>query len=158
MKRDFSTKNGAPVKVVGSFYLRPNTRTGIAYVLKLGVSDGFSFDNGFAPYNAFISAPNRNPPTKAIRTLAENPSYALFIGGMDKDVSAAFQSIVDKRQLVVGFNRKPGQQDVAFTLDLSVIDTQMNGADVVRETSSEPVDQFSECSMELFKVAEQLLK
>lgn len=158
LKRDFSTKSGAPVKVAGSFYLRPNSRTGIAYVLKLGVFDGFAFDNGFAPYNAFISAPNRNPPTKAIRTLAENPSYGLFIGAWDKDVNAALQSIVDKRQLVVGFNRKPGQQDVAFTLDLSVVDTQMNGTDVVRKSSSEPVDQFNECSRDLLKVAEQLLK
>jgi hypothetical protein len=158
MKRDFSTKQGAPVKIVGSFYLRPNPNTGLGYMLKLGVFDGFSYEKGFAPNNAFISAPNGKTPVKAIRAQAENPGFALFIGALDKDVIAAYAAIVEKSQLAVGFNRKPGQQDVTFILDLAVIDTQMRNEEVVRKRSSEPVDSFVACSSELLNGAKKLIK
>ena len=151
LKRDFSTTGGAPVKIVGSFYLRPNPNTGLAYVLKLGVFDGLSYENGFAPNNAFISAPNGKTPTKAIRVQTETPGFALFIGGLDSEVTAALVAIVEMKQLAVGFNRKPGQQDVTFILDLAVIDTQMQNEEVVRKRSNEPVDSFVVCSTDLLK-------
>lgn len=151
LKRDFSTKGGAPVKIVGSFYLRPNPNTGLAYMLKLGVFDGLSYENGFAPNNAFISAPNGKTPTKAIRAQTETPGFALFVGGLDSEVTAALIAIVEMKQLAVGFNRKPGQQDVTFILDLAVIDTQMQSEEVVRKRSNEPVDSFVACSTDLLK-------
>lgn len=149
LKRDFSTQRGAPVKIVGSFYLRLNSNTGLAYMLKLGVFDGISYENGLAPNNAFISAPNGQAPVKAIRAQAENPGFALFIGLLDKEVTAAYASILEKSQLAVGFNRKPGQQDVTFILDLTVIDTQIRNEEVARKRGSEPVDTFVACSSEL---------
>lgn len=158
LKRDFSTKRGAPVKIAGSFYLRPNPNTGLAYVLKLGVFDGLSFENGFAPNNAFISAPNGKTPAKAIKTQAENPGFALFIGGLDSDVTAAYAAITEKSQLVVGFNRKPGQQDVTFILDLAVIDTQMQNDEVVRKRSNEPVHSFVACSTDLLNSSKRLIQ
>ena len=135
----------------GSFYLRPNPNTGLAYVLKLGVFDGLSYENGFAPNNAFISAPNGKTPTKAIRVQTETPGFALFVGGLDSEVTAALVAIVEMKQLAVGFNRKPGQQDVTFILDLAVIDTQMQNEEVVRKRSNEPVDSFVVCSTDLLK-------
>lgn len=158
LKRDFSTKRGAPVKISGSFYLRPNPNTVLAYVLKLGVFDGLSFENGFAPNNAFISAPNGKAPTKSIKTQAENPGFALFIGGLDSGVTAAYAAIVEKRQLAVSFNRKPGQQDVTFILDLAVVDTQMRNEEVVRKRSNEPVDSFVACSTDLLKSSKRLIQ
>lgn len=155
MKRDFSTKQGAPVKIVGSFYLRLNKNAGFVYLLKLGVYDGFSTKNGFAPNNAFIHAPNRKSPKKAIRMQAENPGFALFLGALDDDVIAAYAGIVEKSQLVVGFNRKAGQQDVTVSLDLTVVDTQIKGDEVVRTKSNQPVADFMSCSGDLFKDAEQ---
>lgn len=68
-----------------------------------------SYENGFAPNNAFISAPNGKTPTKAIKTQAENPGFALFIGGLDSEVTTAYAAIAEKKQLAVGFSRKPGQ-------------------------------------------------
>lgn len=158
LKRDFSTKRGAPVKIVGSFYLRPNSNTGLAYMLKLGVFDGISYENGFAPNNAFISAPNGQAPVKAIRAQAENPGFALFIGLLDKEVTAAYAAILEKSQLVVGFNRKPGQQDVTFALDLTVVDTQMENDEVIRKRSGEPVANFVACSSDLLASAKALIR
>lgn len=151
MKRDFSTKHGAPVKVVGSFYLRPNRQTGIAYMLKMGAYDGLSFDNGFAPNNAFIRAPNGKAPIKAIRSLSDSPGFSLFVGALDDDVIAAYGAIVESSRLVVGFNRTPGQQDVTFDLDLTVTDTSMSNGDVVRVKSREPVSAFVACTGDLMK-------
>lgn len=154
MKRDFSTMKGAPVKIVGSFYIRPNGKVGVAYVLKLGVFDGFGYEVGFAPSNAFVRAPNGITPKKAIRTEAETKGFALFVGAFDKSAFAAFTGIAEKSQLIVGFNRKPGQQDVTFKLDLTVTDSQMSpGGKVVRTKSDQPVREFLDCSADLLKSA-----
>ena len=152
LKRDFSTMKGAPVKIVGSFYLRPHSVTGLAYMLKAGIFDGFDSTNGFAPANAFIRGPNNRAPKKAIRLEAENKGFALFVGALDDEVIAAYAGIAEKKQLVVGFNRKPGQQDVTFNLDLTVIDTEM-GADgqAISKRSNAAVDEFIACSGELMK-------
>lgn len=159
LTRDFATKQGAPVKLVGSFYLRPHKTSGLAYVLKLGLYDGFSTDNAIAPNNAFISAPNGKIPVKAIRVAAENPGFALFVGGLDDAVTDAYAAIVEKNSLVVGFNRKPGQQDVSVSLDLSVTDTQFNEAGgVTRQRSGESVDVFAGCSGELLKIGKQSIR
>ena len=158
LKRDFNTKRGAPVKISESFYLRSSSNTVLADVLKLGVFDGLSFENGFAPNNAFISAPNGKTPKKATKTHAETPGFALFIRGLDSDVTAAYAAIVEKSQLAVGFNRKPGQQDVTFILDLAVIDTQIRNEEVVRKRSNEPVDSFVACSTDLLNSSKRLIQ
>jgi hypothetical protein len=159
MTRDFSTMKGAPVKLSGSFYLRSHPTIGIAYMLKAGFFDGFDFTNGFAPANAFISKPNGKAPKKAIRQEAENKGFALFVGALDDEVIAAYAGIAEKQQLVVGFNRKSGQQDVTFNLDLTVIDTSI-GVDgqVVRKRSNVPVDEFMACSSDLMKTASVKIK
>jgi hypothetical protein len=158
LKRDFSTKKGAPTQIVGSFYLRPNKNIGLAYALKLGVFDGFSFDNAIAPNNAFISAPNGKIPPKAIRVLAETPGFALFIGEFDDAVMRAYAAILDKSSLAVGFNRKSGQQDVTFLIDLAVIDTKMGNDSVVRQRSDEPVAQFVACTKDLAETSKGAVK
>lgn len=158
LKRDFSTKKGAPTKIVGSFYLRPNKNIGLGYALKLGVFDGLSFDNAIAPNNAFISAPNGKIPPKAIRVLAETPGFALFVGGFDDAVMDAYAAILDKSRLAVGFNRKSGQQDVTFLIDLAVIDIKMENDSAVRQRSDEPVTQFVACTKDLIDKALSVVK
>lgn len=153
MKRDFSTKQGAPVKIVGSFYLRLRKKAAIMYTLKLGMYDGFSSENGFAPHNAFIRAPDGKAPIKAIRVPAENAGFALFVGLLDDEVIAAYAAIAEKSQLVVGFNRKAGQQDVIVSLDLTVVDMQIKDNEVVRARSNKPVAEFMSCSGDLFEDA-----
>ena len=159
LKRDFSRMKGAPVKIAGSFYLRSHSVTGLAYMLKAGIFDGFDYTNGFAPANAFIRGPNNRAPKKAIRQEAENKGFALFIGALDDEVIAAYAGIAEKKQLVVGFNRKPGQQDVTFNLDLTVIDTEM-GADgqAIRKRSNAAVDEFIACSGELMNTPSARIK
>lgn len=66
VKRDFSTKRGAPVTMVGSFYLRLNKQAGLVYNIKLGLFDGLgNTTRPVAPANAFISAPQGKAPKKA---------------------------------------------------------------------------------------------
>ena len=159
MKRDFSTKMGAPVKIIGSFYFRLHAKAGLAYMLKLGVFDRSDGANGTAPSNAFVRAPNGNAPKKALRQEAENKGFALFVGALDKDVAAAYAGIVEKKQLVVGFNRQPGQQDVTFNLDLTVTDTEvMQDGNIVRKKSDEPTSQFMDCSAALMKKVTEVRK
>lgn len=152
LERDFSTKGGAPIRIVGSFYMRASEKWGLSYALKLGVLDGLNPKSGaVAPFNAFIRAPTGNAPKKAIRALAENEGFALFAGALDEDVVAAYQAIVEEKKLVVGFNRRPGELDVNTTLDLTVIDTTMSKGKALRERSTQTVDEFVVCTGALFK-------
>jgi hypothetical protein len=161
VKGDYSTQQGAPVKIAGSFNLRQTEKIGLAYALKLGAFDGIGTESesGFAPANAFIRAPNGITPKRTIRADAEDDGFALFVGALDKDALAAFSGIAEKSQLVVGFNRKPGQQDLIFNLDLTVIDTQIgDSGKVVRKRSTRPVIEFVACSLDLMKAAQKKLK
>jgi hypothetical protein len=151
LTRDFSTKGGAPVMIVGSFYLRSNEKIVLGYGLKLGFIDGLGSKRPVAPANAFIRAPRGNAPKKAIRVDADTPEYALFAGALDDEVIAAYTSIIEQSQLVVGFNRRLGQQDVTATLDLTVIDVEMRDGKAVRQHSGQPVSDFAACSADLMK-------
>ena len=57
----------------------------------------------------------------------------------------ALSSIVEDRRLVVGFNRKPGQQDVATVLDLAVSDVSRTGGEVLRKRDDTAVPEFAAC-------------
>lgn len=154
LSRDFSTKRGAPVTMIGSFYLRLTKRSGLVYAMKLGLFDGLgNTTNPVAPANAFISAPNGNAPKKAIRMESDTPGYALFLGALDDDVLAAYAAIIDKKKLVVGFNRASGQQDVTATIDFTVVDANIVNNKVVREKSEDMVRDFSLCVGDLLKLA-----
>jgi hypothetical protein len=128
-------------------------------MLKVGIFDGLGYTNGFAPANAFIRGPNSRAPKKAIRHEAENKGFALFVGALDDEVIAAYAGIAEKKQLFVGFNRKPGQQDVIFNLDLTVIDTEM-GSDgqPIRKRTNAAVDEFLACSDDLMKTPSAKIK
>lgn len=155
LKRDFSTKAGAPVKLSGSFYMRPLGSDGLGYMLKLGLFDGLDPKSpGVAPHNAFVRAVGTTKaPKRAIRSDSDNPAYALFVGAVDSEVLAAYESILEKKELVVGFNRKAGQQDVVTTIDLSVVNTAMTQeGKVARERDDGPVKSFYACTTDLIGV------
>jgi len=154
IKRDFSTKRGAPVTMVGSFYLRLNKQAGLAYNLKLGLFDGLgNTTRPVAPSNAFISAPSGRAPKKAIRRDSDTAGYALYVGALDDDVVAAYAGILEKKKLVVGFNRAIGQQDVSASIDLTVTDANIVGGEMVRTRSDDSVRDFSSCVGDLLKSA-----
>ena len=154
LKRDFSTKGGAPVKIVGSFSMRIIPNGGLFYALKIGIADNLGAASVVsAPANAFIRAPRGKAPIKAKRSAGETSAYALFIGAVDADVISAYKAIAEKNQLVIGFNRTPGQIDVTTTLDLTVVDTKMVDGKVIREKSPQPVEDFLDCTGTLFKTA-----
>ena len=152
LKMDFSTKGGAPVKIVGSFYIRDHISGGLFYALKIGIADDLGANPVVsAPANAFIRAPRGKAPVKARRSDAENRGYALFVGAVDGEVVSAYRGIAEQHQLVVGFNRAPEQMDVVTTLDLSVVDTKMVDGKVIREKSQQPVEEFLDCTGFLLK-------
>lgn len=154
LKSDEELMKGAPVRVIGSFYLRLLPTAGLGYMLKLGVYDGISSKVAVAPANAFVRGKNSNAPKKGIRRESDTQGYAIFIGAMDTEVVAAFTEIAEKKQLVVGFNRKPGQRDVTFTIDLTVVDAVLgDDGGVLRRRSDEPVNEFLACSGDLAKLA-----
>lgn len=154
VKRDFSTKRGAPVTMVGSFYLRLAQQAGLVYTIKLGLFDGLgNTTHPVAPANAFISAPHGKAPKKAMRRDSDTLGYALFLGTFDDDVVAAYKSIFEKKQLLIGFNRVAGQQDVTAIIDLTVVDANIVNGKMVRTRSHNGVDDFSACVGELLQLA-----
>jgi hypothetical protein len=152
LKLDFSTKKGAPVKLVGSFYFRLATSDKLGYMLKLGLYDDIGADKANAPFYAFVRAPRGNAPKKAVRMDAESEGYALFVGLLDAEVVAVYKSISEQKQMTIGFNRKPGQQDVTAIIDLTVIDMQIRDGEFIRARSDVPVADFIACTSELFKL------
>ncbi|MGJ7582790.1 hypothetical protein ACSFA3_21675 [Variovorax sp. RHLX14] len=148
---DRSTKRGAPVKIIGSYYLRTFPVVGLGYSLKLGIYDGLTWTNPSPPNNAFVRSLRGRSPATASRLLAETPGFALFFGPLDNSFDQTLAEIVDEGKLVVGFNRAVNQQDVVLTLDLHVENTRMVEDRVVRTRSTWMVDEFSACVEELIK-------
>lgn len=149
LTRDFSTKQGAPLKIVGSYYLRKANTGEIFQALKLGLYDGLAWDSPSAPNNAFVRAPGGLQPPRWIRSESETPGYALFLGRMDDAFMQTFASIADKETIEVGFNRVPGQQDVIVPLDLTVSETTVIDDKAVRKRDKAMVASFMKCSAEL---------
>lgn len=146
---DFSTRGGAYVRIVGSVYVRSHPTADLAYMLKLGVFDNLTSSKGEPPSSAFFRSPRSEAPAKSIRGASDNPSFALFVGVVDKQVMDALSSIVEDRKLVIGFNRKPGQQDVSTVLDLAVSDVAQAGVEVVRKREDRAVPEFAACMSSL---------
>lgn len=149
LKRDFKDRKGELVRIVGSFYIRPDGKGTLYYLLKLGVTDMTANFQTFAPYNAFVSTPNDKVSIKPIRTPAETTGYALFGGPLDSVITAVLIGIQEKKQLNVGFNRVQGQTDFLTKVDLTVIDTQLKNDVPVRERSNETVATFNRCMADL---------
>lgn len=153
LSRDYITREGAPVKLSGSYYLRQYGNDGFGYALKLGILDGFGSESEpVAPANAFVRAPRgKASVSKQIRTESSTPGFALYIGGIDASVVSLLEGIYEQKKLVLGFNRKPGEIDVLVTIDLRVSDTQIVGGDVKRSYSDDAVNEFGFCVGELLK-------
>jgi len=150
LSRDFSTKNGAPIKLVGSYYLRGRgEKMGVA--LKLGVFDDFNAPPTARPNKAFARSERGDAPSQVIPTRAENEGFGLYISGLDDSFMTTYQSILEKREFVIVFNRKPGQQDVPTRVDLTVEKTEIQGDEVVRTRSNAMVDSFVACTADLMK-------
>ena len=129
------------------------------YNLKLGLFDGLgNTTRPVAPANAFISAPLGKAPKKAIRVDSDISGYALFVGAFDDEVLAAYAGILEKKKLVVGFNRTAGQQDVSATIDLTVTAANFVNGETVRMRSNDAVNDFSSCVEDLFKLEKASIK
>jgi len=148
---DRVSRPGAPVKVGGTFHLRRAGNGQILFTLKLGlVDDPGGLQAPSAPANAFIRAPGgRTPPPSTRRD--SDPGFALYLRAIDQDVLSAYEAIVGKSQVVVGFNRKRGQKYVTLLLDLKVVGASIVDDAVVRQRSDVPVDEFAACSGELLR-------
>lgn len=150
LTRDFSTKGGAPIKLVGSYYVRGRGEN-TAVALKLGVFEPIGGDISFAPKNAFVRAPRGEAPSQVIPAGSETSGYGLYVSGIDESFLETYRSISDKKQFVVAFNRKAGQQDVSSTVDLTVVSTSAETGEVKRQRSTEMVDDFMACTLSLMK-------
>ncbi len=149
--RDFATKASAPVLVNGSYYIR-TYQNNFGYALKVGVRDGMDGSaKAWAPANAFLRDTNGIAPKNIIRTEAETPGYALFIGALDDSQRQVFEGIMKNQKTVLGFNRKKGQQDVHIEIDLTVKDSKARESQLIRERSNEMVEQFAKCIVDLSK-------
>lgn len=159
LERDYATKKGAPVFLVGSLYVR-QFKAELGYALKLSVRDGVDRKVApFAPYSAYVRAPQGNAARTLARSLSDTPGAALWIGSLDKDFVKVFQSIVDSSRMVVGFNRASKQMDVQAEIDLSVVDMR-TGDDGWPERIRSPktVSDFMSCIDDLFKAVESTAK
>jgi len=148
--RDTATKDGMPIRVNGSFYFRKEATTPLLFVLKMAVIDGLGPKPTFtSPANAFIRAVGGTASKPVSKVAADTPGYVLFMSRVDQPVVAAYEAIVATRKVQVGFNRKPGQQDVVTTLDLTVTSAKVVGDRIVRQRSNEMVDEFASCMGQL---------
>lgn len=146
---DFATKQGQPIRLTGSYYLRLLKDKRIHYLLKLGVYDEPFGEIAFPPANAFVRSVRGIAPKNLIRIQGENPEFALFGGEFGKESATVFKSIVEKNQFVVGFNRAKGRMDTVTTIDLTVVETKLEKDEVVRIRSNEQIDDFVSCTKEL---------
>lgn len=156
--RDLSTKQGAPVILTGSYFINLVDGIGLGYMLKLGIRDGLDARvQPTRPNLATIRAARGKAVKHAFNAPGQDPGYALFGGPLSDDALQVYEAIVTERSFVVGFNRKPGQQDVSVKVDLTVKDSRAEGEKMVRDRSPEMVDEFVSCSADLVDAARQAL-
>ncbi len=149
IKADFETKQGQPIRLTGSYYLRLEENKKILYSLKLGVHDKPFVENAFPPANAFVRPIRGIAPKNLFRILGDNSEYAIFGGEFGNESKSILKSIVEKNQFEVGFNRAKGQLDTVTTIDLTVVETKIEKDEVIRVRSREQVDEFISCTKEL---------
>lgn len=53
--------------------------------------------------------------------------------------------------MTVGFNRRPGGQDVTSIVDLTVVDTKIEGGNVSRTYSDQMLSEFMQCAGDLLR-------
>lgn len=148
---DTTTNDRQPVTLNGTFSIGKNGGRP-AYLLKLGVKDGFEpVSKLVAPFNAFVAAPDGPLPVRAKSLGSFSPGYGSFAGPFSKEVLAAYEAIMNNKKLLIGFNRQPNDLDVTTVLDFSVVRTDFQNEKAVRTRSNDAVSAFSQCTAALVK-------
>lgn len=152
--RDFSTKQGAFYKAVGSYYFR-NVNGNPQFWLKLGVFDiNLRNPNESKPSklgNAYVSTNDQGMLKSKARIDSDTPGFYIYIFDATEDSVKVWSRFIQDGKLVIGFNRQAGQQDVLFNMDGSVTEARFIGDEFVRKRSQDNVTEVANCTSLLLK-------
>lgn len=156
--RDFSTKRGSLYKAVGSYYFR-NVNGAPQFWLKLGVWD-INFENpGIEKLssigNAHVASNGQMALKPKLKIDSDTPGFFIYIFESTEDAAKVWGEFLRDGKLLIGFNRKAGQQDVVFTFDGTISSARLIGNEFIRQRSRDQLDEVGYCTAQLVKTFEQ---
>lgn len=156
--RDFSTKNGSLYKAVGSYYFR-NVNGAPQFWLKLGVFDlnlekpGDEIPSAIG--NAHVASNGQMALKPKLKIDSDTPGFFIYIFDSTEAAAKIWMEFLQSGKLLIGFNRKVGQQDVVFTFDGNVHSAQFIGNQFIKQKSSDQLDAVADCTSQLIKTFNQ---
>lgn len=152
--RDFSTKNGALFKAIGSYYFR-NVAGKPEFWLKLGIFDVDPKNPAVANIatisNAHIASEKRESLKHRLKFNGDTPGFKIYSFDATKDSADIWLDFLNTGKLKIGFNRSPEQQDVVFTVDGTVSESSVIDEKFIRHFSRENLADIEACSALLAK-------
>jgi hypothetical protein len=152
--RDFSTKQGALFKAVGSYYFR-NTNGYPQFWLKLGVfdvdprnPDSLKISN---IGNAHVAAGKQAAIKPKLKIDSDTPGFYIYIFEGSEETAGTWFEFLKTGKLLIGFNRISNQQDVVFKFDGTVSSAKFVGDEFIRQHSREQLNEVESCTDLLLK-------
>ena len=146
--RDFFYSKGAQVIVNGSIgYRTLNRPDSLMFAAKLGTKplmQGGGSSDWVAPSHFHFATKSASSAGKG-KLVDGEPGYRLLVTHADRDMLRFLEEMVDAGGFVVGFNRKPGGQDVLLRIQLDVSVTEDASGNTVQVRNEETVADFMTC-------------
>ena len=150
--RDDATRTPSFYRATGAFMLRSDAAT-LRFVLKIGVQDlnikTMKAKNPWPPASAYISARNGSPVKSVLRIPSDVPGYVMFAYPINQVSLSAWQGLMEKGVIEIGFNRTASSLDLISEIDAQVNETKTIGDEVVRVKSYEVIEKIGACSLQL---------
>lgn len=156
--RDFSTKRGSLYKAVGSYYFR-NVNGIPQFWLKLGVFDinleKPGNEKSSAIGNAHVASNGNMALKPKLKIDSDSPGFFIYIFESTETAAKVWGEFLQSGKLIIGFNRKAGQQDVTFTFDGTLSSAKVIGNEFIRQQSRDQLDEVGNCTSQLIKTFEK---
>lgn len=122
IEQDYSYRSGKQVLMNGSVALRIlDTKQGLVFAGKLGTRDLSVGSKWVKPAYFYFASAHGTTAGHAIITESGTEGYKLLLGDASAEsILRLVQDMAERKEFRVGFNRKPGGQDVNTTIKMNI--------------------------------------
>jgi hypothetical protein len=149
LERDNAYLKNEQVILNGSFVVR-TMKGGLYFTGKLGTRPLADPQKWAAPEHFYFATTNGTTAGKARIFPADTPGYRLLMASaLEEPVSTFLMELMDEQAFLVGFNRKPGGQDVYTRVKLNVSLKRDASGNARQAQNDETPREFAGCMQRL---------
>jgi hypothetical protein len=119
LEADTAYLRGKQIIMNGSLAVRTLSPSSLFFTGKLGTRPFDQSTKWQEPEHFYFSTANGSTAGTAKVAASDTKGYRLLIAQMDEPVMTVIREMVETREFTVGFNRKPGGQDVYTTIKIA---------------------------------------